>query len=153
MIISLILSCYLINLSFASLLVPLVVSVLFIFSLLGKTNSQPRPQSVFLGYSHLQRGYRCYSPDINHYFTSVDVTFFEDSSFFSSAACPPMSDVLYIPLVLPSPDFPSLPTDVGTRPLQVYIRHPTRPVVESSSMPSSSPAPVPQLSDDLPIAI
>ena len=31
---------------------------------------------VFLGYSHLQRGYRCYSPDINRYFISVDVTFF-----------------------------------------------------------------------------
>ena len=42
----LILSYYLINLSFASLLVSLVVYVLFIFSLLGKTNSQSRPQSV-----------------------------------------------------------------------------------------------------------
>ena len=31
---------------------------------------------VFLGYSHLQRGYHCYSPDINRYFISVDVTFF-----------------------------------------------------------------------------
>ena len=32
---------------------------------------------VFLGYSRLQRGYRCYSPDINRYFISTDVTFFE----------------------------------------------------------------------------
>ena len=31
---------------FASLLVSLVVSVLFIFSLLGKTNSQPKPRSL-----------------------------------------------------------------------------------------------------------
>ena len=46
MIRSLILSYYLINLSFASLLVSLVVSVLFIFSLQGKINSQPKPQSV-----------------------------------------------------------------------------------------------------------
>ena len=60
---------------------------------------------VFLGYSRLQRGYRCYSPDINRYFISVDVTFFENSSFFSSIARPPFLDVLSIPLVLT--DFPS----------------------------------------------
>ena len=46
MIRSLILSYYLINLFFASLLMSLVVSVLFIFSLLGKTNSQSKPRSV-----------------------------------------------------------------------------------------------------------
>ena len=129
MIISLILSCYLIYLSFASLLMSLVVSVLFIFSLLGKTNSQLKPRSVFLGYSHLQRGYCCYSPDINHYFISTDVPFFEDFSFFSSATRPPVSDVLSILLVLPSPDFPSPPTDVVTRPLQVYTRHPRTPTL------------------------
>ena len=46
MIRSLIPSYYLINLFYASLLVSLVVSILFRFSLLGKTNSQPKPQSV-----------------------------------------------------------------------------------------------------------
>ena len=72
---------------------------------------------VFLGYYRLQRGYRCYSPDTNRYFISTDVTFFEDSSFFSSAAHPSIPDVLFIPLVLPSPNFPSPPTYVVTRPL------------------------------------
>ena len=65
-------------------------------------------------------------------------------------------DVLSIPLVLPSPDFPSPPTNVVTQPLQVYTRcprPPTRPRVDSSLMPQSSPAPVPQPSNDLPIAI
>ena len=61
---------------------------------------------VFLGYFTLQRGYCCYSPDTNRYFISADVTFFEDSSFFSSVARPSVPDVLSIPLVLPSPDFP-----------------------------------------------
>ena len=70
---------------------------------------------VFVGYSRLLRGYRCYSLDINCYFISADVTFFEDSS--SSTMRPPVSDVLSILLVLPSPDFPSLPTNVVTRPL------------------------------------
>ena len=69
---------------------------------------------VFLGYSLLSRGYRCYSPDINRYFISADVTLFENFSFFSSASRSPMSDVLSIPLVLPSPDFPSAPTNAVT---------------------------------------
>ena len=110
---------------------------------------------VFLGYSCLQRGYHCYSPDINRYFISVDVTFFEDFSF-SSTARPLVQDVLSIPLILPSPNFPSPPTNAVTRPLQVYTRRPrppTRPLVEASSMPQSSPAPVLQPSDDLPIII
>ena len=111
---------------------------------------------VFLGYSRLYRGYRCYSPDTNRYFIFADVTFFEDSSFFSSVVRPSTPDVLSIPLVLSSPDFPSPPSDVVTRPLQAYTRRsrpPTRPRVDSSLMPQSSPAPVPQPSDDLPIAI
>ena len=70
---------------------------------------------VFLGYSRLQMGYRCYSLDTNHYFISTDVTFFEDSSSFSFAVRPYVLDVLSIPLVLPSPDFPSPPTDVVTQ--------------------------------------
>ena len=156
MIRSLILSYYLLNLSFISLLVSLVVFVLLIFSFLGKTNSLPKPRSVFLDYSRLERGYRCYSPDTNRYCISADVTFFEDSSFFSFAACSYVPDVLSIPLVLPSPDFPSPPIDVVTRPLQVYTRHPrplTGPRVASSLISQSSPAPVPQPSDDLPIVI
>ena len=111
---------------------------------------------VFLGYSRLQMGYRCYSPDTNHNFISGNVTFFKDSPFFSFAVCHSVPDVLSIPLVLPSPDFPSPPTDVVTQLLQVYSRRsrpPTRPRVDSSLMPQSSSAPVPKPSDDLPIAI
>ena len=101
---------------------------------------------VFLGYSRLQMGYRCYSPDTNRYFISTDVTFFEDSS--SSSARSPVPDVLSIPLVLPTPDFLSPPTDVVPRSLKVYTHRPRSPLVESSSMSQSSPAPVPQPSDD-----
>ena len=156
MIRSLILYFFLINLSFAFLLVPLVVSVLFIFLLLGKTSSQLKQLSVFLGYSRLRRGYRCYSTDTNRYLISADVTFFEGSSFFSSKEHPHVLDVLHVPLILPPPNFPSLPTDAVTRPLQVYTRRPrppTRPLADSFSMLPSSLTPVRQPPDDLPIAI
>ena len=95
---------------------------------------------IFLRYSRLQRGYHCYSPDTNRYFISTDVTFFEDSSFFSFVVHHSAPDVLSIPLVLPSPDFPSPPPNVMTRPLQVYTRRPrppTRSRVDSSLMPQS----------------
>ena len=80
----------------------------------------------------------------------------EGSSFFSSEEHPHVSDVLHVFLVLPHLDFPSPPMNVVTRPLQVYTLHPrpsTRPFADSSSMPPSSPALVPQPPDDLPIAI
>ncbi|RVW26940.1 Retrovirus-related Pol polyprotein from transposon RE1 [Vitis vinifera] len=41
-------------------------------------------QCAFLGYSRLQKGYRCFSPDLNKYLVSTDVVFSEDTSFFSS---------------------------------------------------------------------
>ena len=46
--------------------------------------------------------------------------------------------------------------DVVTRPFQVYTRHPhppTGPVAYASSMPPSSPTPIPQPPDYLPITI
>ena len=37
---------------------------------------------VFLDYSRLQKGYRCYSPSLDRYLVSADVTFFETHLFF-----------------------------------------------------------------------
>ncbi|KAK2998527.1 hypothetical protein RJ639_023483 [Escallonia herrerae] len=39
---------------------------------------------VFLGYSRLQKGHRCYCPDLHRYLVSTDVVFSEHSPFFSS---------------------------------------------------------------------
>ncbi|RVX13347.1 Retrovirus-related Pol polyprotein from transposon RE2 [Vitis vinifera] len=91
---------------------------------------------IFLGYSRLQKGYRCSSPNTHRYFLSADVTFFEDSPFFSS--------------------FESLPI------FEVYHRrhHAVAPPLSSAEVPSDSP-PVPPISltltlsstDCLPIAL
>ena len=58
---------------------------------------------VFLGYSRLQRGYRCYSPDTHRYFVFADVTFFEASSMFPTTP-PPNSDIISLPLFYPIPE-------------------------------------------------
>ncbi|RVX16266.1 Retrovirus-related Pol polyprotein from transposon RE1 [Vitis vinifera] len=39
---------------------------------------------VFLGYSRLQKGYKCFSTDLNKYLVSTNVVFSKDTSFFSS---------------------------------------------------------------------
>ena len=36
---------------------------------------------IFLGYSRVQKGYRCYCPTLRRYFVSIDVTFFETTPF------------------------------------------------------------------------
>ena len=98
MIKSLILSYYLLNLSFY--LPPCVFGCVCFVHILTPgqdKRSAKATKCVFLGYSRLQRGYRCYSPDTNRYFISADVTFFEDSSSFSSTVRPSAEemDALY----------------------------------------------------------
>nr|CAN77110.1 hypothetical protein VITISV_013963 [Vitis vinifera] len=62
---------------------------------------------IFLGYSRFQKGYRCYSSETLRYFLSVDVTFFEDSPFFSTSKSLPVSaDSLPIPSSSPAPALP-----------------------------------------------
>ncbi|RVW82546.1 Retrovirus-related Pol polyprotein from transposon TNT 1-94 [Vitis vinifera] len=97
---------------------------------------------IFLGYSRLQKGYRCYSSETHRYFLSADVTFFEDSPFFSTSESLPVSEVLPLPIISP-------PDAVPSRPLQVYHRRhrvavpPSLAEVPADSLPipSASPAP------------
>ena len=36
---------------------------------------------IFVEYSRVQKGYRCYCPTLRRYFMSIDVAFFETTSF------------------------------------------------------------------------
>ncbi|RVW84274.1 Retrovirus-related Pol polyprotein from transposon RE2 [Vitis vinifera] len=89
------------------------------------------------------------------YFISADVTFFEDSPFFSTTSeSLPVSEVLPIPIVSP-------PDVMPPRPLQVYHRRPrvVAPLpfpeapADSLPIPSASPAPALPSPNDLPIAV
>ncbi|RVW98210.1 Retrovirus-related Pol polyprotein from transposon RE2 [Vitis vinifera] len=109
---------------------------------------------IFLGYSRLQKGYRCYSSKTHRYFLSANVTFFEDSPFFSTSESLPVSEVLPLPIISP-------PNAVSSRPLQVYHHHhhvailPSLAEVPVDSLPIPSASPVPALphSANLPIAL
>ncbi|KAL6343109.1 hypothetical protein AAG906_018947 [Vitis piasezkii] len=109
---------------------------------------------IFLGYSRLQKGYRCYSSETHCYFLSVDVTFFKDSPFFSTSESLLVSEVLPL-LIISQPDA------VPSRPLQVYHRRHRVAVppslakvpVDSLPIPSASPASAMPPSADLPIAL
>ncbi|RVW33465.1 Retrovirus-related Pol polyprotein from transposon RE2 [Vitis vinifera] len=110
---------------------------------------------LFLGYSRLQKGYRCYSLETHRYFISADVTFFEDSPFFSTTSeSLPVSEVLLLPIVSPTDVVPP-------RPLQVYHRRPrvvaplpfAEAPADSLLIPLASPAPALPSPNDLPIAV
>nr|KYP63600.1 Retrovirus-related Pol polyprotein from transposon TNT 1-94 [Cajanus cajan] len=60
---------------------------------------------VFLGYSRLQKGYKCYSPKTRKFYMSADVTFFEQTPFFYCTT----HDSLSIQQVLPDCSHDSFP--------------------------------------------
>ena len=111
---------------------------------------------IFLGYSRLHKGYRCYSPQTHRYFLSANVTFFEDSPFFSASESLPVTEVLPLSIISP-PIF----DDVPSRPLQVHHRRhryvvplpSTEAPVDSLPIPSASPTPALPLANKLPIAL
>ena len=111
---------------------------------------------IFLGYSQLQKGYRCHSPHTHRYFLSADVTFFEDSPFFYSSESLPVTEVLPLRTISP-PIFDDLPS----RPLQVYHRlhrsvvplPSAKALVDSLPIPSASPTLALPLTDNLLIAL
>ncbi|XP_072058027.1 uncharacterized protein [Arachis hypogaea] len=85
-------------------------------------------QTCHLGYTRFQKGYRCYSLALNRFFVSADVTFLENTPFFSAPdiTSPSITEVLPVPYL----DGPPIPT----KPLQVYHHRP-RPAVQDNSSP------------------
>ena len=107
---------------------------------LGLDKLSPKSHKcVFLRFTRSQKGYKCFSPSLNRYFISANVTFSESSLYFKSCPSPSMSspNQVNIHLVVPSApnDSPPPPT------LQVYSRcqlsH--RPPTDSILVPTPHP--------------
>ena len=96
---------------------------------------------IFLGYSRLQKGYRCYSPQTHRYFLFADVTFFKDSPFSSSSESLPVTEILPLPII-----FPPIFDDVSSQPLQVYHRHHRSVVPLPSTKAPADLLPIPSAS-------
>ena len=92
-------------------------------------------KGVFVGYSRTQKGYRVYFLDTRRYMTSADVTFHEDSPFFS-----PPSPSPTLTAASPLPGFPPLVVIVdpcpSVPPPPLFLSSPSPPI--SSVQPISS---------------
>ena len=106
---------------------------------------------IFLGYSQVQKGHRCYCSSLRRYRVSVDVTFLENTPFSLDPIHTSQGeddDMLVYTLASPVPA--SVPPLTKSPITQVYARRLHSPV-SSPSPAASTSDPVP--SDDLPIAL
>ena len=106
---------------------------------------------IFLGYSQVQKGYRCYCPSLHKYMVSANVTFLENTSFSQDPIHTGQGecDVLLV-YTLTSPATSSVPLLTKPPIIQVYARRQHRLVL---SPPPTISTLDQVLSDDLHITL
>ena len=98
---------------------------------------------IFVGYSHVKKGYRCYYPTLRRYFVSIDVAFFETTPFSLSSAVPNQGegdDLLVYTISSHVPPTPMAPPDPTLAPVSI------KPLITElysrcQNPPASSPKP------------
>ena len=110
---------------------------------------------IFVGYSRVQKRYRCYCPTLRCYFVSTDVAFFKTTPFSLPSTIMSQGEeenLLVYTLTSPiaSPEPAHVPAQVKPPNTQVYTRR-QYPPVSSPVLAASTSNLV--LSDDLPIAL
>ena len=113
-----------------------------------------------MGYSCVQKGYRCYCPTLRPYFVSINVAFFETTPFSLSSTVTSQGendDLLVYTISLPVPT--SAPASIFIAPTPTPIKPLITQICSRRQNPSvSSPTPAalssnPVQNDDLPIAL
>jgi len=110
---------------------------------------------VFLGFTRSQKGYKYFSPSLNRYFISADVTFTESSFYLKSLSSLIASSSSQIH-ICDSPVMSSVPIESPpSPPLKVYSRRQTFQCPPSDSpLVLDLPSPLaPTVEPDLPVAI
>ena len=113
-----------------------------------------------MGYSRVQKGYRCYCPTLRRYFVSTDVTFFETTSFSlpSPITSQGEGDHLLV-YIIASPIPPARLAPPNPTPAPVPVKPPiTQVYSQCQNPPVSNPTPTasssdPVQNDDLLIAL
>jgi len=120
----------------------------------GLDKLSPRSiKCVFVGYSRIQKGYRCYNPSTRIYLVSANVTFFKSTPYFSPQVAVIASETIFYSLSvsLPTPSFtvflPVSPVETSSAPASKPVRdfqyvYTHRPKVPTSEPVSASPSPV-----------
>ena len=124
-------------------------------------------ECVFLGFTRSQKGYKYFSPFLNRYFVSADVTFDDFSLYFKSQSSPlslsnlvktPSTfndSIVCDPLTMSPPPLVLAPQSASPSPLQVYShRNRSQPSpCDSTQVPTTLSLLALTLVFDLPIAL
>ena len=107
---------------------------------------------IFFGYSWVQKGCRCYCPNLRRYLVFANVKFFENVPFFSPSTYTSQgeADDLLVYTIIASPVAPPVFAPVKPTITQVYTRR-QNPQVSSPPPAALTSNPVPN--DDLLIAL
>ena len=98
---------------------------------------------IFVGYSRVQKGYRCYCPTLRRYFVSTDVALFEAIPFSLSSTITSSGEVddllvYYVSLLVPTP----APIPIKPPITQVYSRRQNPPVSSPTLVASTLDSPI-----------
>ncbi|XP_019184808.1 PREDICTED: uncharacterized protein LOC109179764 [Ipomoea nil] len=105
----------------------------------GRDKLSPKSlKCIFVGYSRVQKGFRCYCPETQRFYVSPNVTFFEYTPFFSSDSIrvvDPFPDVLPVPSFEGGTEIPISPVVLPPNPSQTHTVSPF--YLSSVSVPNS----------------
>ncbi|KAG8503428.1 hypothetical protein CXB51_001585 [Gossypium anomalum] len=125
----------------------------------NKSKLDPKSlKCVLVGYSSLKKGYKCYHPPSKRFFTTMDITFYEQDSYFTQAEIQREIWSDFQPQQVSPPNLHSQPSELPScsplpadlSPVNAPIDSPVVPVTNSPTptlniLPENTPTPIDSL--------